>query len=217
MFCLWHWSVRTRANSLLVCLDDRWLKDWFIDLLDSPLAGNGQGIFKDGVQSSNSLFIKCNAAFLGTISYLIASVYYEHLFTGNPWTNKWFMDSRQDLICSKQTRICTLGIFSSAKNGVQMECEWIYILRLISMNEDDTSSQSCVFLTSSIGRRFERRVAVLFLQGARGQSVHHFILPVLPPLSYCMQFPSASAAKPVPNLKHSQIHTTHATAFFLNL
>ena len=58
MLCLWHWSVRTRANSLLVCLDDRWLKDWFIDLLDSPLAGNGQRIFKDGVQtpySSNAM------------------------------------------------------------------------------------------------------------------------------------------------------------------
>ena len=33
MLCLWHWSVRTRANSLLVCLDDRWLKDWILRIL----------------------------------------------------------------------------------------------------------------------------------------------------------------------------------------
>lgn len=93
--------------------------------------------------------------------------------------------------------------------ALRMECKW-------SVNEFTffdsyrwmkmTLLAKVVFLTSSIGRRFERRVAVLFLQGARGQSVNHFILPVLPPLNYCMQFPSASAAKPVPHLKHSQIH-----------
>lgn len=86
----------------------------FIDLLDDPLAGNGQGIFKDGVQIPYS-FIKCNAAFLGTRSYLIASIY-EHLFT-------MVHGFKTGLDLQQADTDLHFGHFSSAKNGVQMECE----------------------------------------------------------------------------------------------